>query len=92
MIQSQDQAILNELERHIVKYNQNQPDEWVKVFINNEPWYLKKIDSTHLYFSNTPKEGIPIHIAELIENKKFYEDVKDWLHGILKITNKKYTN
>lgn len=92
MIQSQDQAILNELERHIVKYNQNQPDEWVKVFINNEPWFLKKIDSTHLYSSNAPKEGIPIHIAELIKNKKFYEDVKDWLHGFLKITNKKYTD
>jgi hypothetical protein len=89
-LKPKDHSILRSLEDSLIKIYHSQPDEWVKVFIDGEPRYLKKIDSTHLYSSNQPKESIAIHVAELRDNPKFYNDVEQWLHGRLKIENKKY--
>jgi len=89
-LKPKDHSLLRSLEDSLIKIYHSQPDEWVKIFIDNEPRYLKKIDSTHLYSSNQPKESIAIHVAELRDNQKLYNDVEQWLHGRLKIENKKY--
>jgi hypothetical protein len=90
VLKPKDHSILRNLEDALIKLSENEQDEWVKIFIDNEPRYLKKIDSTHLYSSNQPKESIAIHVAELRHNPKLYNDVEQWLHGRLKIENKKY--
>lgn len=50
------------------------------------PWYVKKIDSTHLYMSNDYKKitaVIPSHIAQY-RTQSYYEDLRKWLLGSVK--------
>lgn len=49
--------------------------EYTKIFIDNRPWYLKKIDSTHLQMSNKPGGfGAIYHVAQL-KDTQYYTDL-----------------
>jgi len=47
------------------------------------PWFMKKLDSTHLWMSNN-LDGlnyvIPNHIAQYIDTT-YYNEVRSWLKG-----------
>lgn len=85
-----DKSLINELERHISNFAEEDDTDWNEIKINNEKWYVKKIDSTHLFFSNDLKrEGIAMHVAQF-KGRPFYDDLTKWLHGRLRIDGKSY--
>jgi len=90
-IKSRDQQLFDELERNIIRFKNNKPNDWVKIFLGKDPHYVKKIDSTHLYYSGTKQEGIAMHVRQLVENKKLYDDLVKWLHGQINIAGKRYS-
>lgn len=63
------------------------------IFIDNDKWYLRKIDSTHFVGnfrdSNVPMGSPAYHVAEF-RGEKYYQDLVDWLHGKKKINGNKY--
>ena len=68
----------------------------IKVFIADTPWWLRKIDHTHLALSNEEeRSGTPMHIGQLYSRtpfatNEFYKDVEKWLAGSLDINGKSY--
>jgi hypothetical protein len=57
----------------------------VEMFIDNYPWYVKKIDNTHFFMSNNQEDlekgkGWPYHIGEH-KKRVYYNDLNEWLHG-----------
>lgn len=63
--------------------------EIVMIKIENYPWYLRRIDSTHLFMVNSleaarNKKGIPDHVAQH-RGRPYYKDISGWLDG--KITS-----
>lgn len=64
--------------------------KYTKIFIDNRPWYLRKIDSTHLQMSTSPGgNGAVYHVAQLKHNQ-YYTDLVDWLHNKIDISNNTY--
>ena len=63
----------------------------VTIKIDGYPWYIQKIDSTHLNMSSSKKfSGMTVrHIGEL-KGEKYYNDILAWLQGKKKLTNAKY--
>ena len=70
--------------------------ERVKVFITGYPWWLEKIDHTHLFLSNSEEaKGNAMHVNQLLKrnsltDNQFYKDVAQWLNGTLDIADKQY--
>ena len=61
-----------------------------KIMVDGYPYYLKKIDSTHLYFSNNPdREGSAAHVNQY-SDEPYHDDMVDWLHGKFDIDGEKY--
>lgn len=60
-------------------------DEIIEIKIENYPYYLKRVDSTHFYMGNN-KEGIldgaviPSHINQH-NGRSYHDDVRSWLKG-----------
>lgn len=70
--------------------NDNDSDK-ATVTIDGYPYYLEKIDSTHLYMSNTPDYvGVAWHIGQF-NGDSFYEDFRSWLKGGESPDGKEYT-
>ena len=63
-----------------------------KVTVAGYPWYITRIDSTHVYLSdNEDKNGQPYHVAQLkkgADGGMFYNSVDMWLDGQLNIDGK----
>ena len=52
--------------------------------VNGDVWYLKRIDSTHLYYSiSAERNGGVAHVAQLRESwgEKIYDELVNWLHS-----------
>jgi predicted transcriptional regulator len=58
----------------------NNPENAIHVLhIDNQNWYLEKIDSTHFYMSNDPNfRGMANHIGQH-KGELYYDEVKQWL-------------
>ena len=58
----------------------NNPENAIHVLhIDNQNWYLEKIDSTHFYMSNDPNfRGMAHHIGQH-NGEIYYDEVKQWL-------------
>ena len=58
----------------------NNPENATHVLhIDNQNWYLEKIDSTHFYMSNDPNfRGMAHHIGQH-NGEIYYDEVKQWL-------------
>lgn len=70
-------------------------DQPVTIYVNNYPWYLKKIDSTHLYMLMDKKQlqhppGASAHHVGEYRDNSYYKDLVDWLHGRKNIDGNKY--
>ena len=98
---SQLRKIIKEEYSKILAEEFTPTDDTVMILIGQDdkhyPWYIKKIDSTHLKMGNNEQSiinGYPMvaHIGEL-RNETYYEDLQKWLHGRIKsseINGKKY--
>ena len=69
-------------------------NEIVRIYHNDETWFLKKIDGTHLMVANSEEgikegRGAVYHVAQL-NHRPYYEDVRKWLYGKKEIDYKKY--
>ena len=66
----------------------------VEVEVAGYPYYLRKIDMTHLFVSNERgKKGTPWNVDQFKTfngDQAFYKDIKEWLHGKLDINGKEY--
>ena len=65
-----------------------------QIYIDEYPWYIKKIDSTHFYMANNEeafetRAAWPYHIGEH-RGRPYYEDLRQWLHGGPDPEGKKY--
>jgi len=67
-----------------------------KVLVQGYPYFLKKIDSTHLYVTNTENApGMASHVGQFKDAKgdqAFYNDIKDWLQGKIDIEGREYAD
>lgn len=70
-------------------YNAQKP---IKIFIDSYPWYIKKIDSTHIEMSNTDKKMWGTHASHIGQHRgePYYDDLDKWLHGGKSLDGKKY--
>ncbi len=67
--------------------------EEIEVMVGGYPYYLRKIDVTHLSVSNTKgKSSIPSHVAQFRshDDDTFYKDLVEWLKGNKDIAGKEY--
>ena len=53
--------------------------------VNGDVWYLKRIDSTHLFYSlSAEQNGAVAHVAQLRESwgEAIYDQLVAWLHSV----------
>ena len=94
---SEFRKLLREEIRNIISEGFIPTEITAMIFIGKYPYYVEKIDSTHLYFVNNEKAlknrlGMAIHIGQM-NGEKYYDDLRSWLKGGLsskKLNGKKY--
>ena len=71
--------------------NSKTNDDSIIIYIENYPYYLNKIDSTHFFMSNTPDvKGMAFHIGQF-NGDPWYDDIRSWLIGKSSPDGKKYS-
>ncbi len=64
-----------------VDEDMNEFNNKIKIFIDNYPWFLEKIDSTHFYMSNTENMRGMTHHVDQHRGETYYNDIRSWLKG-----------
>lgn len=70
-------------------------DEVAKIFIDGEPWFIKKIDITHLSMANTRAgaeraNGLTVRNVGEFRGEPIFDDLRAWLRGRLNIEGNTY--